>query len=290
MRFRHQTVILFELHWVTFNPLCTTVPGVDDFCNSVADVLDANGITRVCLSGHSYGSFMVAWLLHFPRVSAKVTRVVLVSAPALNLFLVKTNKVVCYDKPFWFDYCLAHIFFRQFFWHQCVLTAADLPKGSTVVLSENDELVPVADVIRDCAEHGVRCLTLPRTTHALEIINPFACARVVKFIREGQGEPLKNDKGKVLVYFHTVRSSELYNLLWSFLSGILEAIMSLFISSGHSPFDLQISAYLDDLWPGGRRSWSSSDLSKERSSSDLSCRTEDTSPANSGSENEDKAQ
>lgn len=255
MRFRHQTVILFELPWVTFNPLCTTVPSVDDFCNDVADALDAQRIARVCLSGHSYGSFMVAWLLRHPRMAGRVARVVLVSAPALNLFIVKTCKVVCYDKPFWFDYCLAHIFFRQFHWHECVLTAADLPKGSTVVLCEHDELVPIADVVRDCEENGVRCFVIPQHRHAWEIINPIACARVVKFIREGRGEPLrpKDDKG-VGLFFHTARSSERWTKLYNLFYGLIDAIMSLFITTGHSPFDLSMLSYLDDLWPGGRKS------------------------------------
>lgn len=260
MRFRHQKVILVELHWVTFNPLCTKAPTCDEFCNTVVDLLDANNVNKVCLSGHSYGSFMVAWLLFFPGVAGRISRVVIVSGPALNLFLPKTCKTVCYDKPFWFDYCLAHLFFRQFYWHQCVLTAADLPTGSTVVLVEHDELIPVADVARDCAEHEVRCHIIPRTTHAFEILMPLTCARVVQFIRQSSGDPLNNDQD-VSLFFHSARSSKLYGRFCDTCLRGLDAFANLFVMRGHSPFNLQMLSYVDELWPGGLRSLSARDLS-----------------------------
>eukprot|EP00928_Gymnodinium_smaydae_P021795 TRINITY_DN18534_c0_g1_i1.p1 TRINITY_DN18534_c0_g1~~TRINITY_DN18534_c0_g1_i1.p1 ORF type:complete len:519 (-),score=52.16 TRINITY_DN18534_c0_g1_i1:169-1539(-) len=259
MRFRHQTVILVELPWVTFNPFNTTVPSYDDFCDDVVDILDANCISKACLSGHSYGSFMIAWLLSFPRMSGRITRVVLCSAPALNLFIAKTCKIVCYDKPFWFEYCLASIFFRQFYWHQCVLTAADLPKGSTVVLVEHDELVPVPEIVQECADHGVRCHVVPRTTHGFEMIFPIPCARVVQFIRQGHGEPLKNDDG-VGLFFHGARSSKLYGWFSDLSLRALDALVGPFVMRGHSPFNMQVLSYMDELWPGGRKSFSADNL------------------------------
>lgn len=239
MRFRHQKVVLIELHWVTLNPFCTSVPTCDEFCNTITDILDENGIAKVCLSAHSYGSFMVAWLLFFPKLSGRISRVVIVSGPALNLFLSKTCKVVCYDKPFWFEYCLAHVFFRQFYWHQCVLTARDLPKGSTVVLVEHDELIPVPDVVRDCEEHGVRCHVIPRTRHAFEIFMPLACAKTVQFIRQASEEPVNNGKG-VNLFFHTARSSKLYGAVCNIFLPAMDAIANLFVMRGHSPFNLQM--------------------------------------------------
>eukprot|EP00930_Biecheleria_cincta_P000577 TRINITY_DN10129_c0_g1_i1.p1 TRINITY_DN10129_c0_g1~~TRINITY_DN10129_c0_g1_i1.p1 ORF type:complete len:509 (+),score=58.46 TRINITY_DN10129_c0_g1_i1:146-1672(+) len=267
MRFRHQKVILIELHWVTFNPFDTEVPEANMFCNTVADLLDANSVTNACFSAHSYGSFMVAWLLPFPRMEGRITRVVIVSGPALNLFISKTCKSVCYDKPIWFEYCLAHIFFRQFFWHQCVLTASDLPKASTVVVVENDELIPVADVVRDCADQKVRCHVVPRITHGCEIVFPIACSKVVQFIRMGHGEPLKNDKG-VSLFFHGAQSSKLYGWFYDLSLRALDAVTSLFCMYGHSPFDLQMLSYIDELWPGGRRSLSSANLAASTDASD----------------------
>merc|ERR1711972_770600 len=202
---------------------------------------------------------MVAWLLFFPRFKGRVTRVVLVSAPALNLFIAKTCKIVCYDKPIWFDYCLAHLFFRQFYWHQCVLTASDLPKGSTVVLVEHDELIPVADVARDCADHDVRCHVIPRTTHAFEILMPLTCARVVQFIRQSSGDPLNNDQD-VSLFFHSARSSKLYGRFCDSSLRALDALANLFVMRGHSPFNLHMLSYIDELWPGGRKSLSAGNL------------------------------
>lgn len=248
MRFRHQKTILIELHWVTFNPLYTSPPTSNDFCNTVADLLDANGVTHACLNAHSYGSFMVAWLLFFPRLEGRITRVVIVSGPALNLFISKLSVVVCYDKPIWMDYCMAHNFYRQFWWQEMVLTAADLPKGSTVVLVEHDQLVPVADVVRDCADHGVRCHVLPDTWHGHEVVFPIACSRVVQFIREGHGEPLKNDNG-VSLFFHGAQSSKLYGCFYGLTLRALDAVTYLFCMYGHSPFNMQVLTYVDELWP-----------------------------------------
>mmetsp|Transcript_98774 Transcript_98774/g.175873 ORF Transcript_98774/g.175873 Transcript_98774/m.175873 type:complete len:501 (-) Transcript_98774:41-1543(-) len=259
MRFRHQKVVLIELHWVTFNPFNTTVPSQDEFCNAVVDLLDANGVINACLSAHSYGSFMVAWLLRFPRFKDRILRVVIVSGPALSLFTGTTCKTVCYDKPIWFDYCLAHIFFRQFFWHQCVLTAADLPPSSTVVLVEHDELIPVNHVVKDCEDHGVRCHIVPRTQHGFEMVFPVACSRMVQFIRQGHGEPLKNDKG-VGLFFHAARSSKLYSRFYDYLLRVLDAVADYIVMYGHSPFNLQVLSYVDELWPGGRRSPSAEDM------------------------------
>jgi len=246
LRFRHQTVILVELNWVTFNPLCSRVPGVSEFCSDVSNILSKNKLSKVCLSAHSYGSFMVAWLLRNPEFTAHITRVILISSPALNLFIAKTCKIVCYDKPFWFDYTLARLFFRHFFWHQCVLTASSLPKGSTVVLVENDELVPVQDCVRDCCENHVRCHVIPRTTHGGEMIWPLACNSMVQFIRSGQED--------------TAPRSRLFQRCNDAVVQVMDLIGRFFIMRGHSPFNLQVLTYLDDFWPGGQRSWSNCNL------------------------------
>lgn len=253
IRFRHETTVLVELPWVTFNPFTTSVPKADDFCNSIVSLLDANQISTACLSSHSYGSFMVGWLLFFPGMAGRVSRVVLVSAPALCLFLPKTCRTVVYDKPHWFEFSLANLFYRNFFWYQSMMTAEDLPTGSVVVLMERDELIPVTDVVKDCEEHGVLCHVIPRLAHGFELFWPLACGKIVRFIR--QGTPLGHkvppkDGEDVKLFFHNARNSELYGRFVRFSLDLLDAIAGRFYMGGHSPYNLQMLSYLDELWRG----------------------------------------
>merc|ERR1712187_62928 len=85
------------------------------------------------------------------------------------------------------------------------------------------------------------------------------CARVVQFIRQSSGDPIKNDEG-VSLFFHSARSSKLYGWFYGSSLRLLDALANLFVMRGHSPFNLQMLSYVDELWPGGRRSLSAGDL------------------------------
>lgn len=191
LRFRHETLLMVDMPWVAFNPLRTEVPRSADFCKGVAQVLDAHGLGPVCVVGHSYGSFAAAWMRFSPHLRGRLARFVLISGPALGLFLPKTCGTVLYGKPFWFEHNLAHVFLRQFFWYESYLAAEDLPKGSIVALSECDEMIPVEEVVRDCAENGVSFLVLPGLRHGFELFWPRSARRISRFVLERlyKGEP-----------------------------------------------------------------------------------------------------
>jgi len=184
MHFSDETLVVMDMPWVAFNPFRSQATMSADFCEQVADLLDAEGLSRVCTMAHSYGSFATAWCLFSERMKSRVARVVLVSSPALFLFHPKTCQAVLYERPFWFEYTFAHNFFRQFFWYESCLHADELPAGSLVVLSEQDEMIPVADVVQDCVENSVKHLVLPGMKHGFELFWPSSCFRVAAWVRK----------------------------------------------------------------------------------------------------------
>merc|ERR1712137_892055 len=97
----------------------------------------------------------------------------------------------------------------------------------------------------DCEDNGVRCHVVPRTTHGFELFFPIACSRMVQFIRQGHGEPLKNEKG-VSLFFHGAQSSQLYGKCHGLTLQVLEAFTGLFCIRGHSPFNFEMLSYLDE--------------------------------------------
>lgn len=250
-RFRHETIFCVELPWIALNPLVTAVPNREDFCNDVANLLDSNHVSTVCMASHSYGSFMTSWCLSFPRLSKKISRCVLVSPAAMCIFLPKTCRTVVYEQPFWFEYSLAQVFFRQFHWYDCLITAKDLPKGSLVVLMEKDELIPIADVAEDCIDHGVSYSVISNIGHGFEVLWPIVCAKLVHAIRNktklGQKDKGRTD-GDVKHFFHNARNSYLYSAITSFALDVLDVIASTFFLGGHSPYNLDMLARIDGFW------------------------------------------
>jgi len=182
LAFSHRPVVIIDIHWVTFNPFQCEVPRAEDFCVNMTEIFDAHGLRSVCIMAHSYGSFVTAWMLACPELRGRVARVAFIAAPALWLILPKTNRAVVYDKPIWFEHSLAHVFYRQFFWYEYMLTAEELPSGSVVIVSEHDEMIPVPEVVSDLKEHGVSHMVLEGHRHGFELFWPFSCWRIVKLI------------------------------------------------------------------------------------------------------------
>lgn len=119
---------------------------------------------------------------------------VLLAAPALGFLTGKTCRSVLYDKPFWFGSSLAHVCFRQLFVYESFLSAEDLPKGSVVVVSECDEMIPVEEVSFQCKRAGVDLLVLPRLRHGWELFWPSSCRTVVRYLHEKLSSPVPNNE------------------------------------------------------------------------------------------------
>lgn len=182
-RFSSETLILVDMPWVAIDPWKPSTVSSEDFVESVEGILRRHSISRACVAAHSYGSLATAWLLRDQRTRERISRVILIAGVALSIFIPKLCRIVLYQQPFWMEHSLARVFWREFFWYQGLLTAEDLPKGSLVILSERDELMPVPEVEEDCQDHGVDVLVLKNLGHGFELFNPLACGKIVEFIR-----------------------------------------------------------------------------------------------------------
>eukprot|EP00798_Chlamydomonas_sp_ICE-L_P022044 gene22044-29110_t len=112
------------------------VPSVDDVVSVIINALDIHGIDKVCVSGHSYGTFKASRLvqLHPERVHS----------------LAIIDPCVCSAIATWIvarDVHHASSVCRNFYWTLLCLWADQLPARTLVVLSGDDELVPVEEAI-----------------------------------------------------------------------------------------------------------------------------------------------
>lgn len=177
--FTAKTHFLFELPWVSMDPWAEVVPA-EEYAHGVECALRYHGALegqrRLCLAGHSFGTFTIAWVKHYcPEVYSR-SRVVLIDPVSIHLQLPDVCANFLYkkpEKPFakFLRYIasqevgIACCLFRNFFWMQCVMFPSELPRGSAVFLSEHDHVVPVKDVYAECNFNGVTTVILDGIDH-----------------------------------------------------------------------------------------------------------------------------
>mmetsp|Transcript_891 Transcript_891/g.736 ORF Transcript_891/g.736 Transcript_891/m.736 type:complete len:82 (-) Transcript_891:4-249(-) len=65
------TQFLFEMPWISMNPLAPVVPD-DEYAKDVKAALKERGVAdtqRLCLAGHSFGSLPIVWVKrHCPEL------------------------------------------------------------------------------------------------------------------------------------------------------------------------------------------------------------------------------
>ncbi|KAF8073253.1 NIFU1 [Scenedesmus sp. PABB004] len=157
-------VIVVEMKHVSMR-VTSYIPPVDEVAEGVVRVLEAEGLPRVCVVAHSYGSFVASVLNR--RFAQRVHSVVLVDPVCLGMFMPSLLNNFLYRRPRidWRhpDVCLrdlalrfasrdVHIaatFARRFYWTDLNCWPDELPPGlSTVILSGNDDLCPAEEVER----------------------------------------------------------------------------------------------------------------------------------------------
>lgn len=192
--FRRHTLVLVDLPWVALLPFQSYAPSSAALCSDLLQLLERHSFHKMCVASHSYGSFVAAWMMFTPKIQARVARVVLLAAPALGFLTGKTCRSVLYDKPFWFESSLAHVFFRHLFVYESFLSAEDLPRGSVVIVSECDEMIPVEEVCFECKRAGIDLLMLPRLRHGWELFWPRSCRTIVRYLHEKLSSPVPNNE------------------------------------------------------------------------------------------------
>ncbi|KAG1674453.1 hypothetical protein FOA52_003058 [Chlamydomonas sp. UWO 241] len=137
-----------------------SVPTEDDVVDVIVRILDAEAVPAVAVVAHSYGTFMASRLVQ--RRPDKVQSLALIDPVCFVMYSGKlilnfvyqphnkaiTTGIVARDIHHATSVC------RNFFWSLLNLWPDQLPAKTLVVLSGQDELVPVAEVIRMLEEES----------------------------------------------------------------------------------------------------------------------------------------
>mmetsp|Transcript_1872 Transcript_1872/g.3830 ORF Transcript_1872/g.3830 Transcript_1872/m.3830 type:complete len:512 (-) Transcript_1872:138-1673(-) len=141
-----------------------TVLSPEVMAAEVAAMLQAHGHGRACIVAHSYGTFVLSWVLRCrPDVVEKVVLIdpvnMLLSQPdvAYNFLYRRPNNpftLVVANFVRW-ELFSANVLMREFYWYHNVLWLEDLPAGSLVVLAGDDDILN-AQVVRRHIEEQQR--------------------------------------------------------------------------------------------------------------------------------------
>eukprot|EP00434_Breviolum_minutum_P003163 symbB.v1.2.002784.t1/scaffold150.1/size295742/3 len=141
---------------------CELVLTPKEMADSVSQMLKAHGHDKAVFLAHSYGTFVMSWVLHFRRHI--VAKTVLLDPVALLLAQPDVAYNFLYrhpDNPMlkvvanfvrW-ELFSAHVLMRHFYWHQNVLWKEDLPPDSLVVMSSHDDICNAHYVRRYLEDH-----------------------------------------------------------------------------------------------------------------------------------------
>mmetsp|Transcript_23683 Transcript_23683/g.51983 ORF Transcript_23683/g.51983 Transcript_23683/m.51983 type:complete len:595 (+) Transcript_23683:246-2030(+) len=127
------------------------VPCVDEVVEEVMAVLDKHGVQKVCVTGHSYGTFMCSRIVQqYPQ---RVQSLALIDPVCFIMFSGKLIHNFVYapesgSLSTWVvarDIHHATSVCRRFYWSLLTLWPDQLPAHTLVVMSGQDELVPVQE-------------------------------------------------------------------------------------------------------------------------------------------------
>jgi len=147
-------ILCLELPFVSMS-LDAKVPSIDQQVASVRAMLDREGFDAATFVGHSYGSVMLSWMVqHAPE---RVASVVFIDPIVIMLNLKSTLYNFLYRHStngkisdlVGSELFLNHALRRHFWWYRNIIWAQDMhDEGipSMVIVSENDEIVPSAEV------------------------------------------------------------------------------------------------------------------------------------------------
>jgi len=147
-------ILCVELPFVSME-IDSRVPSIDQQVASVRSMLDQWGFDSATFVGHSYGSVMLSWMVqHAPE---RVASVVFIDPIVIMLNLKSTLYNFLYRHStngkisdlVGSELFLNHALRRHFWWYRNIVWAQDMhDQGipSMVIVSENDEIVPSAEV------------------------------------------------------------------------------------------------------------------------------------------------
>jgi len=145
-----RTVVLINYTSIQVNSIpniffkATNVLDVDEFMETVRQILNHHGIEKVTLIGHSYGTFLSTWLLRI--MPDRISRVCFVDPLMLTVALYETAYYLFYKEPQtvtdWIYYLfvrsnltLANVLQRHFVWYNMVIKLDEIPKDIDVCIA-----------------------------------------------------------------------------------------------------------------------------------------------------------
>eukprot|EP00438_Fugacium_kawagutii_P017894 Skav201911 [mRNA] locus=scaffold3992:132879:134219:+ [translate_table: standard] len=141
---------------------CELVLPPKDMAEALCEMLKQHGHDQAIFIAHSYGTFVMSWVLQFKRHI--VARNVLIDPVALLLAQPDVAYNFLYrhpDNPMlkivanfvrW-ELFSAHVLMRHFYWHHNVLWKEDLPADSLVVMSSHDDICNAHYIRRYLEDH-----------------------------------------------------------------------------------------------------------------------------------------
>lgn len=129
---------------------CERVLSPQAMAECIAQMLSVFGHEKACFVAHSYGTFVMSWIIRYRRDIVGKTILLdpvsfLLAQPdvAYNfLYRDPHNPVTVFIANFvrW-ELFSANVLMRHFYWHENVLWSEDLPENSVVVLASNDDII-----------------------------------------------------------------------------------------------------------------------------------------------------
>jgi len=124
-----------------------------EMADALADMLEVHGHSEACFIGHSFGTFVMSWVLRWrPEIVAKA---IFLDPVCFLLSQPDVAYNVLYRKPGnWFTHLAANTVFwelytanslqRNFIWYNNVLWLDELPKKTMIALSGMDDVANAA--------------------------------------------------------------------------------------------------------------------------------------------------
>lgn len=179
---------------------CESVLPPEVMAEALSAMLQAHGHRQAIFISHSYGTFVMSWVLQFRRDF--VAKAVLLDPVALLLAQPDVAYNFLYRQPdqpmlmfaahfVRWELFSAHVLMRHFYWHHNVLWKEDLPPNSLVVLSSHDDICNSHYVRRyledhqrqeDAAKSKLQVLWLDGFFHGGILLSPAAQTQVLELI------------------------------------------------------------------------------------------------------------
>lgn len=170
-----------------------------EFAAAFEALLDAHGLERAVVVGHSLGTAYTNYLLRYAPARVAATALIdpiccmLHHARITNAFVyepVASLRVAVEEYYIRRELFTSNVIARYCRWHEASLwpTSCSPATPTLIVLSEDDKIVPV-DALRACATswtaraRGVRVLRLPGLGHGGWLLEPSACAEIATRVR-----------------------------------------------------------------------------------------------------------